>query len=90
MNYQDVFDTPLEEGQSVIATLDHTGDTKIIWSRNNATEVEIARTAFATARSRGFMAYSVTGKDGARGTVLAEFDQNAERIILAPPLQGGW
>lgn len=89
MNYQDAFDVELKEGQSLIARIDETGDTKIIWDRSNTTEAEIARAAFRKAKADGFMAYRVVGKDGSRGEVLAEFDPTAERIILTPPLRGG-
>lgn len=89
MNFRDAFDTALEPGQSLIAILDDTGDTKIIWDRNNPTEAAIASEAFRTAKAKGFMAYRVTGKDGAKGEVLAEFDSTAERIILTPPMRGG-
>lgn len=89
MNYKDAIETELKPGQSVIVRLDHTGDTKIIWNQDNTTEVDIARGAFRKAKQDGFMAYKVTGKDGTKGEVMAEFDPSAERIILAPPLRGG-
>lgn len=89
MNYQDAFDEPLKEGQSLLATLDPTGDTKIIWDRSNPTEAAIAREAFNKARAKGFMAYRVIGSDGAKGEILTAFDATAERIILTPPLKGG-
>ncbi len=88
MTYQDVFDVELQPGQSVIARLDETGDTKIIWDRANETEVTIAREAFARAKKDRFMAYKVIG-DGKKGEIIREFDPTAERIILTPPMQGG-
>jgi len=89
MNYQDAFDVELKPGQSLIARLDHTGDTKIIWDLRNTTERAIAEAAFKKANADGYMAYRVTGKDGIKGEVMSEFDPLAERIILAPPLRGG-
>lgn len=89
MNYQDAFDVELQPGQSLIARLDHTGDTKIVWNRSNAAEASLARSAFNKAKADGFMAYRVSGEKGVRGEILREFDPDAERIILAPPLQGG-
>lgn len=89
MNFQDAFDEPLKEGHSLIATLDPTGDTKIMWDRSNPTEAAIALDAFNKARANGFMAYRVLGADGAKGEILTAFDAKAERIILAPPLKGG-
>lgn len=89
MNFQDAFDTPLKEGQSVLAILNHTGDTKIIWDRSNEMETGIARAAFDKAKREGYVGYKVTGKDGMKGEVMAAFDPEAERVILAPPLKGG-
>lgn len=89
MNYAAALDVELKDGQSLIARLDHTGDTKIIWDRSNPTEIAIARAAFEKGRADGFMAYKVTGENGLKGEVMAKFDPQAERIILAPPLRGG-
>lgn len=89
MNYKNAIETELEPGQSVIARLDQTGDTKVFWNRGNQTETAIAKAAFTQAKADGFMAYKVTGADGMKGEVMAEFDPAAERIILAPPLRGG-
>jgi hypothetical protein len=89
MNFKDAFDVELKSGQSLIARLDTTGDTKIFWDHQNQTEIDIARAAFTKAKADGYMAYKVTGKDGAKGEILAQFDPLAERIILAPPLRGG-
>lgn len=88
MTPKDVLDTKLEPGQSVMAMMGKNGDTKITWSRSNAVEVEAARTAFNSAKRGGHMAYKVEDS-GKKGTVLQEFDPAAERIILAPPMQGG-
>lgn len=85
----DVEDVKLEPNQSVIAWMDHTGDTKLIWSRDNSDEVENARRTFKDLKKKGFVAYKVTGKDGSRGEVIDEFDPHAERVILAPPMVGG-
>lgn len=88
MTPKDVLDTELGPNQSVMAVMGKNGDTKITWNRSNAVEVEAARVAFNSARKGGHMAYSVA-VDGKKGTVLAMFDPTAERIILAPPMQGG-
>ncbi len=88
MTPKDVLDTELGPGQSVMAMMGKDGDTKITWSRGNQLEVDVAREAFNKAKRGGHMAYSV-GADGRKGTVLEAFDPAAERIILAPPMQGG-
>jgi hypothetical protein len=89
MTYKDAFDVKLTKGQSLLAVLDKSGDTKITWDRSKPLEIEIARAAFRKAKLDGYMAYKVSGKDGVKGEVLADFDPTAERIILAPPLAGG-
>lgn len=72
-----------------LAILDDTGDTKVMWSRDNPDEVDAARTQFNTLTRKGYTAYRATGKDGSKGEQIREFDPNAERIILVPPVQGG-
>lgn len=72
-----------------MAVMDQTGDTKVIWSRDNADEVEMARKQFAEFRKKKFVAFRVRGKDGEKGEQIDEFDANAERIIFVPPMVGG-
>jgi DNA polymerase IIIc chi subunit len=72
-----------------IAVMDATGDTKVIWSRDNADEVEVAREQFKQFKAKGFTAFKVRGKDGERGDQIDEFDPNAERIIFVPAMRGG-
>jgi hypothetical protein len=72
-----------------MAVMDHTGDTKVIWSRDNADEVEMARKQFAEFKKKKFVAFSVVGKSGEKGVQIDEFDPNAERIIFVPPMVGG-
>lgn len=88
MTPKDVLDTELTEHQSVMAMMGPNGDTKITWDRRNTVEVDVARSAFNKAKAGGHMAYKVDDS-GRRGLVLHEFDPAAERIILAPPMQGG-
>jgi len=65
------------------------GDTKIIWDKDNEDEVDNARRSFDDLRAKGYIAYEVTGKDGSKGKLMTEFDPDAERIILSPPMVGG-
>jgi hypothetical protein len=69
--------------------LDRTGDTKVIWDKNNPDEVENARRTFDELKAKGFLAYSVKGRDGEKGELLRTFDPDAERLIMSPPLVGG-
>jgi hypothetical protein len=71
-----------------MAILDLTGDTKVIWDPHNPDEVAAAKAQFDTLRKKGFIAYTVN-KKGDKGEVIREFDPDAEKIILSPPLVGG-
>jgi hypothetical protein len=73
----------------MLEIMDHTGDTKIMWSKDNADEVDAARTQFNTLIAKKFTAFRVVGKDGKPGEQIREFDPTAERIIMSPPVQGG-
>lgn len=76
-------------GKHYMAVMDETGDTKIMWSKDNAEEVAEAKETFDRHRKKGFAAFHVTGKDGAKGTQMNEFDPNAERIIFVKQMSGG-
>lgn len=71
-----------------MAVLDRSGDTKVIWDRNNQAEVDAAAAQFKTLRSKGFIAYKVDA-GGNKGEIIREFDPNAETLILAPGMAGG-
>ncbi len=64
------------------------GDTKIIWDADEEAEVKIAKGAFNKLRKKGYFAYAVK-RDGDKGEVIREFDADAEKIIMALPMQGG-
>jgi hypothetical protein len=64
------------------------GDTKVIWNRDNAAEIENARRTFNDLRAKRFLAFAVDDK-GEKGRMLHEFDPYMERIILVPPMAGG-
>lgn len=81
--------TDIPDGKSVIEIMDPTGDTKLIWDASSDDEVDNARRTFDDLKGKGFIAYSVKGKRGEKGEVLQAFDPDAERIIMAPPMQGG-
>lgn len=78
-----------EVSMGEIAKMDDTGDTKIIWSKDNDDEVAVARRAFKDLKDKGFIAYSVKGKNGEKNEVIREFDPDSEKIIMAPPMVGG-
>lgn len=76
------FDGVLEIG-------DRTGDTKLIWSRRNVEEVDVARKAFADLKKKGFLIYAVRDKDGSKGEQMHTFDPDEERLIAMPAAVGG-
>lgn len=76
-------------GHGLMHELDKSGDTRVMWDRNNADEVAAARTQFNALVKKGFTAYRAEGKEGLRGEVIREFDPDAERIILVKQLVGG-
>lgn len=76
-------------GKSIIHTLDNTGDTRLMWSRDNQPEVDAARDLFKTLKKKQYTAYRAEGKEGSRGEVIHEFDPEAERIIMVPRQVGG-
>jgi hypothetical protein len=86
---QMVTETPKKAKKSELAILDQTGDTKVMWSKDNPDEVDAAEAQFKTLTRKGYTAYRATGKDGKKGEQIREFDPDAERIILVPPVQAG-
>jgi hypothetical protein len=71
-----------------MSVMGRSGDTKILWDRNNADEVAAARAQFDALRRKSFLAFSVR-RNGERGEQINEFDPEAEKIILAPQIRGG-
>lgn len=74
--------------QCEMRVLDHTGDTRSIWDPSKPDEVEAAKATFDALRAKGYLAYSVK-RDGDKGEVMREFDPQAGKVILCPPLAGG-
>lgn len=74
----------------MMAELNETGDTRVIWDSENEDEVEAARATFERlTKDRKFAAFAVKGKGGAQGERIHTFDPEAERIILVPQTVGG-
>ena len=72
-----------------MAILGRNGDTKIIWDSDQDAEVENARRTFDELRGKGYLAFRVRDDDAAKGDQIREFDADAEKMILSPPMQGG-
>lgn len=76
------------KGHPVMEIMDHTGDTKKTWDPTKPVEVEDARRSFEELRKKGYAAYKVN-EDGTSGEQIREFDPQAGRVILRPPMAGG-
>lgn len=75
-------------GNHEMRVMDGMGDTKVIWSSENADEVANARKTFDELRAKRFVAFRVN-KLGNKGEQISTFDPDAEKMILVPPLVGG-
>lgn len=82
------FEPNLDDSRGELAVMDKTGDTKVMWNRDSAAEVGIARDAFNKLKAEGYTAYSVK-KNGEQNEVIREFDPKAEKLIMVPAMVGG-
>lgn len=73
---------------SELVILDQTGDTKVMWSKDNQDEVDAAKETFSRLKKKGYWAYAVK-KNGDKGEVVQDFDPDAEKLIMAPRMVGG-
>lgn len=65
------------------------GDTKVIWNPENKDEVKAAEKQFKDlVKKRKFAAFHVR-EDGGQGERITEFDPQAGKIIMVPPMAGG-
>ena len=64
------------------------GDLRVTWNSRDTDEVAAARAQFDDLRGKRFLAFRVTG-DGGKGEQITEFDADAQKLILAPPMAGG-
>lgn len=72
-----------------MSVINHEGDTKLMWDRDNRDEVDNARRTFDDlVGTKKYAAFSVT-KKGDKDEKIKRFDPDAERIILVPPIAGG-
>lgn len=72
---------------SELRILGKSGDTKISWDSRNEIEVAAAKETFEKRIKDGWSAFRE--KRGMQGDKIRFFDQDAERIILVPPISGG-
>lgn len=72
----------------LLATLGRQGDVRQTWNPENDAEVEAARATFDRLRAEGHLAFRVE-PGGGKGSQIREFDPDAAKIIMAPPMRGG-
>ncbi len=72
---------------SELRVLGKGGDMKISWNRENQTEVSAAKETFEKRIKEGWSAFR--DKLGLKGDKIKIFDEDAERIVLVPPISGG-
>lgn len=65
------------------------GDTKIVWDRNNADEVDAARTMFNSLLKKSFAIFKVNKAGEKDGEQVREFDAAVEKYICIPQMRGG-
>lgn len=78
----------IPEDMGVMAILDSTGDTRIMWDPNQKDEVDAAKKQFDDLIGKGYQAFAVKKRGGA-GEKVREFDPSAGKLILARPTVGG-
>lgn len=86
--------TPAEEvipeGVLVMSMLTGHGDVRKIWNAANADEVEDARRTWNhLVKEKKYMAFRVNPEDNTKGEQIREFDPQAGKLILVPPVAGG-
>src|SRR5688572_823937 len=91
--------TDLGNGLGVLCIMDETGDTRTTWDAAVPESVEVARTKFNDAKTKGMVAYLIpattTGGDSggsADPVIIKSFDEAVEtrgKVVMAPALVGG-
>lgn len=75
-------------GAREMNVLDDTGHTKHIWDSDKPDEVTAMRLTYEALTKKGYKAFFVKG-DGDEGKPMKTFDEDAEKMILVPPIVGG-
>lgn len=75
-------------GVREMEVLDSSGHTKTTWDSSNAAEVSAAKATFENLTSKRYKAFKVKS-DGSEGSPMRDFDPEAEKMILVPPVVGG-
>ena len=66
------------------------GDKQIVWREDDKKSLEEAQKIFKEKLKDGWLAFKVNMEEpDRRGTLLRDFDEKSEKIIMVPPVQGG-
>jgi hypothetical protein len=68
--------------------MDRTGDTRHEFDVTDPKSVRLAEERFRELTGKGFRAVALS-EDGSPGKLINKFDQEAERTLFIPQLQGG-
>jgi hypothetical protein len=91
MQSPETFEKSRERGAStkrVQIVMDRFGDTRHEFDVTDARAVALAEERFRQLTGSGFRAAALSG-DGSPGKLLGKFDQEVERTLFVPHLQGG-
>lgn len=80
----------MEQTLHEMRTLDSSGDSAIKWDKGSPDEVDAARAMFNTLKSKGYVGYLANRKGEKGSQRVDEFDPDAERLIMVPPVKGGY
>ena len=73
---------------NILSIIDNSGDTEYSWNINNEDEIKIAKKTFKRFKAKNYVAYK-TNSRGKKGEIINEFDPQAGKIIMVPPVVGG-
>lgn len=75
---------------STLSILGIRGDEKLTWDPRDDLQVRKAHNKFEELLSLGYLAFVSEDIGGTkRGRQISEFEPDAERLIMVPPMQGG-
>lgn len=75
--------------EHVLHYLNWEGDHQQLWNPDSEDEVDAAKGVFDSLRSKGFLGYRVDRKGKPTGEIMREFDPEAGKIVMRPPMAGG-
>lgn len=72
----------------LMEVLDPTGHLEFAWDKHDLESVRAVGDKFADMKKKGFRAFKMN-EDGSKGEQVDDFDPEAGRYLLSPPLRGG-